>query len=82
MPHEAALMAAGPYLEALLNGASVDHLSFVTLILFSAGVLIRILAISLVEILGKGQSLGKKAMGITMTPLPWYGYFFGISTKS
>lgn len=75
MPHEAALMAVGPYLEALLRGPSPDHLSFVTMVLFFAGILIRILVISLLEILGKGRSLGKKAMGLTMTQLPWYGYF-------
>ena len=76
MPHEAALMAVGPYLEVLLRGSSPDHLSFVTMVLFFAGMLIRTFVISLLEILRKGQSLGKKAMGLSMTPLPWYGYFF------
>ena len=75
MPHEAALMAVGPYLEAILNGFSPDHLSFVTMVLFFAGILIRVIVISLLEILGRGQSLGKKAMGLTMIKLPWYRYF-------
>ena len=75
MPHEAAFMAVGPYLEALLNGSSPDHLSFVTMVLYFAGILIRVLMISLLEILGRGQSPGKKAMGLTMTPISWYGYF-------
>ena len=75
MPHEAAFMVVGPYLAVLLRGPFPDHLSFVTMVLFFAGILIRVLVISLLEILGKGQSLGKKAMGLTMTQLPWYGYF-------